>query len=116
MKVAIVGGREFDDYELVKSTLDRFKSIKLIVSGGAKGADSLGEQYAKENNIETLIHYPDWNEHGKMACFVRNSDIVRDADLVIAFWDGESRGTRDTIGKTHKGYKTIMIVRYRKKQ
>ena len=61
MKVGVIGSRNFNDYELVKETLTRLK-ITLLVSGGAKGADSLGERYANENNITTLIFKPDWKK------------------------------------------------------
>lgn len=65
MKIAIIGSRTFNDYELLRQSLDEFSfeanvDISLIVSGGANGADSLGERYAHENNIETLIFLPDW--------------------------------------------------------
>lgn len=112
MKLGVVGGREFDDYDMLKSALNKFKQIDLIVSGGAKGADSLGEQYADDNGINKLIHYPDWQEHGKLAGFVRNTDIVRDSDLIIAFWNKESKGTKDTIDKCHKMGKLILVVYY----
>ena len=109
MKVAVIGSRGFDNYELVKTALSPLK-ITLLVSGGAKGADSLGERYAKENNIETLIFKPDWEKHGKAAGMIRNTDIVNNAETIIAFWDGESRGTKDSISKAEKLEKTIIIV------
>lgn len=113
MRIGIVGSRGFKDYKLLKDTLDNFKSITAIISGGAKGADSLGTKYADNNGIEKIIHYPDWDEHGKSAGFVRNSDIVRDSDLVISFWDGKSKGTRDSIAKAYKTRTPIMVIHYR---
>ncbi len=110
MKVAVIGSRDFNDYELVKTALSPI-NITLLVSGGAKGADSLGERYAKENNIETLIFKPDWEKHGKAAGMIRNTDIVNNADTIIAFWDGESRGTKDSISKAEKLGKNIIIVK-----
>ena len=86
MKVAVIGSRTFNDYEEVKRSLSAI-NITLLVSGGAKGADTLGEQYAKENNIPTKIFLPDWNKHGKAAGFIRNTDIINEAELVVAFWD-----------------------------
>jgi len=109
MKVAVIGSRGFNDYELVKTTLSPF-TITLLVSGGAKGADSLGERYANENNIETLIFKPDWKKHGPAAGPLRNTDIVNNADTIIAFWDGESKGTKDSITKAEKLGKNIIIV------
>jgi hypothetical protein len=110
MKVAVIGSRGFDDYELVKTALSPL-TIILLVSGGAKGADSLGERYAKENNIETLIFKPDWEKHGKAAGMIRNTDIVNNADTIIAFWDGESKGTKDSITKAEKLGKNTIIIK-----
>lgn len=98
MKVAVVGSRSFTDYELLKKTLDElYPNITRIVSGGAKGADSLSEQYAKEEGIPTQIFKPDWEKHGKAAGFIRNRDIVENSDMVIAFHDGQSKGTANSI-------------------
>ena len=115
MKLAVVGSRDFNDYELLKSKLDTIhnrKPITLIVSGGAKGADSLSERWAKENNIETLIFIPDWNKHGKKAGFLRNEDIIKNSDAVIAFWNGESRGTLSSINLAKKYEKSCLIVKF----
>lgn len=109
MKVAVIGSRTFMNYEEVKRVLSTMK-ITLLVSGGAKGADSLGERYAKENNIETKIFLPDWNKHGKIAGFIRNTDIVNEAELVIAFWDGISKGTLDSIKKADAQGKRLLII------
>jgi hypothetical protein len=109
MKVAVIGSRDFNDYEEVKQTLSTIK-ITLLVSGGAKGADSLGERYAKEHNIETKIFLPDWEKYGKKAGFLRNTDIINEAELIIAFWDGQSKGTKDSIDKAFKSEKKILII------
>jgi len=111
MKVAVIGGRTFNDYELVKETLTKL-DITLLVSGGAKGADSLGERYASENNITTLIFKPDWERHGRGAGMIRNTDIVKNSDIVVAFWDGSSKGTLDSIRKVEKLNKGLMIIKY----
>ena len=109
MKVAVIGSRGFDDYEMVKTALSPLK-ITLLISGGAKGADLLGERYANENNIETLIFKPDWKKHGAAAGVLRNTYIVNNADTIIAFWDGESKGTKDSISKAKKLEKNIIII------
>ena len=111
MKVAVIGSRTFNDYELVKETLTKL-DITLLVSGGAKGADSLGERYASENNITTLIFKPDWERHGRGAGMIRNTDIVKNSDIVVAFWDGSSKGTLDSIRKVEKLNKGLMIIKY----
>ena len=91
MKIAVIGSRSFNDYKLMCDTLNALK-IDLIISGSAKGADSLGERYANENNIETLIFKPDWEKHGKAAGMIRNTDIVDNAEFIVAFWDEISKG------------------------
>lgn len=109
MKVAIIGSRDFNDYGKLKEVLNFFKPTKII-SGGAKGADLLGEKYANENGIEKIIHYPDWDKHGRGAGFVRNQLIIDDCDVVIAFWDGESKGTKNSIEKAEKQKKHTIII------
>jgi len=111
MKVAVIGSRTFDNYEEVKRTLSAI-DITILVSGGAKGADTLGEQYAKENNIPTKIFLPDWEKHGKAAGFIRNTDIINEAELVVAFWDQNSSGTKDSIEKADKAGKKILIITF----
>lgn len=113
MKLAIIGSRDFTDYELLKTTLEPYKSkVTLMVSGGAKGADSLGEQWAKENNIKTLIFLPDWATHGKRAGIIRNKDIINNCDGAIAFWDGQSKGTSHSISLCENSNKPVKIIRY----
>lgn len=112
MTYAIIGGRDFNDYELVNSTMSQYKDITSIVSGGAKGADSLGAKYAFDNDIKLITHLPDWEQYGRGAGFVRNKLIIDDADVVIAFWDGKSKGTKNSIDTTKKQNKQIEIVEY----
>lgn len=115
IKIGVIGSRSFNDYQLLKSVLNEYLGkVWVIVSGGASGADSLGEKWAKENNIKTCIYKPDWNKHGKAAGFIRNKDIVEDSDLIIAFWDGLSRGTEHSINLTKKMNKQYRIVYFNK--
>jgi hypothetical protein len=114
MKLAVVGSRGFNDYEKLKSNLDIIHKVKIVtcvISGGAYGADSLAEKWAKENNIETLIFYPDWDKYGKSAGYIRNEEIVKASDAVIAFWDGTSKGTEHSINLARKYNKALAIVR-----
>lgn len=88
MNVAIVGGRDFDDYEQFKSCISGENiQFKSIVSGGARGVDILAERYAKEIGVPVKIYLPDWTKHGKAAGPIRNRQIIENADCVIAFWD-----------------------------
>jgi hypothetical protein len=115
MKLAVVGSRTFNNYDLLKCKLDVIhekKVITCIISGGAKGADSLAEKWSKENNIETLIFKPDWDKYGKRAGFLRNEDIIKNSDAVVAFWDGISHGTKNDIDLAKKYNKPCLIVRF----
>lgn len=104
----IVGSRGFRDYTFMKETLKWFK-FKAIVSGGANGADSLAERFAKENKIQIEVIKPEWDRLGKSAAFIRNEQIVRKSDEIIAFWDGISRGTKNTIDKAEQLGKPVHI-------
>jgi len=115
MKIGVVGSRSFNDYKLLKDTLDKYLSeATIIVSGGAKGADSLGERWAKENGVETLIFIPDWDKHGKQAGFLRNFEIIENSDIIVAFWDGLSRGTEHTIYNAREDDKEVIIIYFNK--
>lgn len=107
--LAIIGSRTFDDYNLLKTELDKLSKVDLICSGGALGADSLGEKWAKESGVRTLIFKPDWNKYGKSAGMIRNKDIISNSDGVICFWDGKSKGTKNSIELSLKLNKPIII-------
>jgi len=113
MKLAVIGSRNFDNYSLMKSYLDKIHSVEPIteiVSGGAKGADKLSENWAKLNNIKTNIFLPNWNRYKKAAGYIRNVDIIKNSDKVIAFWDGKSKGTKHSIDIAEKQGKKCKIV------
>jgi len=113
MKLAIIGSRGFNDYELVKKVLSDYKEkVTLVISGGAKGADTLGEKWANDNNIKTLIYPAEWDKYGKKAGHIRNTDIINNCDFCIAFWDGKSTGTQDSIKKAKQMNKEVLIVTY----
>jgi predicted Rossmann fold nucleotide-binding protein DprA/Smf involved in DNA uptake len=112
VKLGIIGSRLFDDYGFVRSKiLENFNvdDISAVVSGGAKGVDTLGERFADEFDLEKDITKPDWKKHGKGAAFIRNQEIVDNADELIAFPIRESGGTWDTIRKAHKAGKRVVI-------
>ncbi|MEI6144994.1 MAG: AIPR family protein [Methylococcales bacterium] len=106
--IAIVGSRDFDNYELLKAELNKIE-IKKIITGGAKGADSLAEHYAHEHNIAVDVYKPDW-KLGRHAGILRNKVMVDNAEEVIAFWNGESYGTLSTIKYAKKTDKPVTII------
>jgi hypothetical protein len=112
MKLAIIGSRTFNDFNLLETHLKPYlNKASLVISGGAKGADMLGEKWAKLNNIETTIFIPDWNKHGKKAGYIRNIDIINNCDECVAFWDGKSKGTKHSIDLCIKSNKPYIIIK-----
>lgn len=111
MRYAIIGSRTFVDYKKFCDTLEpHLKYISQIVSGGAKGADSLAAKYAILNSIPLKEFIPEYDKYGSGAPFVRNKLIVRNSDIVIAFWDMKSNGTRHSIEFANSlKIKTIII-------
>lgn len=107
-KTAIIGSRHFYDYKSLCDLCDKY-NIAFINSGGAIGVDTLAERYAIERNIPIQIFFPDWNQFGKRAGFLRNIEIIDNSDLVIAFWDGQSRGTKHSIDYAVKQGKEVII-------
>lgn len=111
MKLAIIGSRDFNDYKLLTQTLETYKDkITIVVSGAARGADSLGERWAIENGKQTIIFPADWDKYGKRAGYIRNEDIIKNSDCVIAFWDGISKGTNHSITLASRYNKPVKIV------
>ena len=119
MKVIVAGGRDFNDYKLLKETLDNFQqgygNITEVVSDGAIGSDKLGERYANENNIPIKRFVPDWKGLGKKAGHVRNrqmGDYAKEHNgMLVAFWDKHSRGTKGMIDYASKiGLKSVVVV------
>jgi len=105
MKVAIIGSRNLNiniaDYIPAE--------ITEVVSGGAKGIDTLAEAYADSMNIPKTIIKPDYNKYGRAAPIRRNEVIVDRSDLVIAIWDGKSRGAKFVIEYANKTGKPIRV-------
>lgn len=122
--LGVVGSRSFNDYEYLHSKLHEvidspeFQSHSsynsrvypsMIISGGAKGADKLAERFAYEHQISVRVYHPDWDKHGRSAGFKRNKEIVDDSDVIVAFWDGESKGTKHSIDLAVKQNKQVII-------
>lgn len=109
MKLAVIGSRGFNDFERLEKELDQL-AISEIISGGAKGADSLARKYAEMRGIPIVEHLPQYNEFGRGAPLVRNKLIIQDCDQVIAFHDGKSRGTLHSISLAEKAQKPVKTV------
>lgn len=115
-KVIVAGCRDFDDYGLLCESCDRLLAQKhqthdiVIVSGTARGADTLGERYAQERGYAVEQYPADWQREGKAAGFIRNAQMASVADALIAFWDGQSRGTAHMIELARKHELQVRVV------
>lgn len=118
MNLGIVGSRNFNNYLNFKNAILKIlkiwnieiTDISKIISGGAKGADSMAEQFAKEYGISTIIFKPNWKQYGSAAGVMRNTDIVNCSDKIIAFPSKEGKGTQDTIKKARNKNIPIYIL------
>ena len=119
IKVIIAGTRDFNDYAFLKKNVDYFlqginpnnEEIE-IVSGNARGADKLGERYAKEHNLPVKLFPANWDKYGKQAGYLRNQEMANYADMLIAFWDEKSKGTKHMIDIAKKQDLTVIVVGY----
>lgn len=107
MKILIAGSR-------IEEKIDISEYIPpettVIISGGAKGIDTLAEIYAEQHNIEKIIMKPNYKKFGKFAPLKRNEEMVDIADRIVIFWDGKSKGTRYTLKYALKSGKPIQVI------
>ena len=108
MKIAIIGSRNITVSDLGQYLPD---GITEIISGGAKGVDSCAKEYALSHGIPLTEFLPDYRRYGRGAPLRRNQQIADAADLVLAFWDGTSRGTAHIIDYCGKTGKPCRIIR-----
>ena len=126
-RIAIVGSRDFNNYEYLKFELLKYINKRLdstitpgqpykrvdleveIVSGGARGADTLAEKFANEFGFKTVIYKPDWDLYGKRAGFIRNAKIVDACDILFAFQINKSRGTQHSIDLAREKNKEVYV-------
>lgn len=119
LKVIIAGSRGFNDYKLLETKLVHFLSRYSpedieIVSGGARGADLLGERFAKEKGCEIKRFIPDWDNKGKSAGYIRNWEMANYSDACVLFWDGKSSGTKHMLALAEKECLKLKVVLYKK--
>ena len=113
MILAVVGSRDFSNKELVLSYLKEMQSALdnlSFVSGGAKGVDSWCKEFADTNSLICEEILPDWKTHGKAAGMIRNTEIIDKCDVCLAFWNGKSKGTLNSIQKALKQNKLTFVV------
>ena len=114
MNLAIVGSRFFNNYNKFKEIVDQYivdnGFPNKLVSGGAKGVDTMAERYAKEYDIPIEVFKPEWDKLGKKAGIVRNTDIINNATHVLALPSKKSIGTFDSINKAKQQMKLCYTV------
>ena len=108
MKVAVIGSRG-----ITVSDLGQYlpEDVTEIVSGGAKGVDTCAKEYALAHGLRLTEFLPEYSRYGRGAPLKRNLQIIEYADLVLAFWDGSSRGTRHVIDACEKSGRMYRIIR-----
>ena len=124
LAVAIVGCRKYSNYQEFtlpckglpqQKYLSKFikinGSISTIISGGASGADSLAEKFANENKIKLVVYKANWQKYGRSAGPIRNTLIVKDCDVLIAFPSKSSRWAWDSVKKAKKARKNVTIYK-----
>jgi hypothetical protein len=109
MRIAIVGSRGYPDLDEVRAFVRSLPSGTVVVSGGAHGVDAVAENEARKCGLTVDIYLADWKNRGGAAGFLRNHTIVENADEVVAFWDGVSRGTSHTIAIARRKGKPVTI-------
>ena len=128
LRIIVAGSRDFKDYQLLRDTLmdyldfmddkdvvDNPSQVKFI-SGTAKGADTLGEQFAYTYEYDVKRFPADWNTYGKSAGYRRNAEMAKYASeaygVLIAFWDGKSKGTKHMIDLAKRYGLEVHVVNY----
>ncbi len=109
MKLLIAGSRSIENFDLSEYIPPE---TTLIISGGAKGIDTIAEEYATKHKISKLILYPNYRLFGKAAPLKRNEEMVAIADEVLIIWDGVSNGTNYTIKYAEKCDKPVRVVKH----
>jgi len=114
MRTIIAGSRNVTCYQTVLKAIRKaveFSQIRptCIISGGANGVDKLGEKFSKEFGFPLEIHKAEWDKYGKRAGYIRNEEMAKVSDALIAIWDGKSSGTQHMINLAKKyGVKTYV--------
>lgn len=124
MRIIIAGSRDFNNYAILKHNVIKIL-LELsptqepeveIISGTARGTDQLGEKFAKENNYSIKRFPANWNLYGKSAGYRRNEDMAKyakeDNGVLIAFWNGESKGIKHMIDLANKHGLKVFVVKY----
>lgn len=118
MKVIIAGTRTIDDEKFVNSCIekgaDSLYFITEIITGGSRGVDALAEKWANKKRIPIHVCQAEWEKYGRKAGPIRNEQMAKKADALIAIWDGESHGTKNMIDTAKSHGLRVLIYKYAK--
>ncbi|MCF7857901.1 MAG: DUF2493 domain-containing protein [Candidatus Cloacimonetes bacterium] len=112
MRLAVIGSKDFNDYQKLVSILNQISGITTIVSGAAQGTDTMAARYAREHNLKLMEFPPDFKKNREEAKHIRNPKIVENCDNLVAFWTDKCEGTKCTLNfakKLNIPIKKIMI-------
>jgi len=111
MRVIIAGSRSITDYSLLLSAMETLQlDVTEVVSGTAKGVDQLGERWAQEKEIPIKRFPADWKNLGKRAGYVRNAEMAKYGEVLVALWDSKSKGTQHMIDLARKADLKVHVV------
>ena len=108
-RLAVIGSRDFPRFDMARWHVSRLPDDTIIVSGGARGVDQVAVEAAVDRGLDVEVYLPDYGRYGRGAPLVRNDEIVEACDEVLAFWDGESRGTKYTIDRAVRAGKPVEV-------
>lgn len=120
MKVIIAGGRDFTNVNVMATTLNNLQDVDHVIEiekltlicGMARGADLTAYKLFREVGLPIKMYPADWDQYGKQAGFIRNTQMADVADMLIAFWDGESKGTAHMINTMKQQHKPVFVFNY----
>ena len=113
-KLIIAGSRNLNSVYLIYAAMDIFnilkKDISTVISGCARGIDTVGAEWAADNCIIVKSMPAKWDKHGKSAGYIRNKEMAKEGDKLLAIWDGDSKGTLNMITEMQKLGKPVHIM------
>ena len=120
MRVIIAGGRDFTNVNVMAETLNNLQDVDHVIEiekltlicGMARGADLTAYKLFSEVGLPVKMYPADWDQYGKSAGYIRNNKMADVADMLIAFWDGESRGTAHMINTMKQQHKPVFVFYY----
>ena len=113
MRTIIAGSRNCNHYDDLLRAIDAINwKPTTVISGTARGVDQMGERWATEQGLPIERFPADWDTYGKSAGYRRNAEMAKNADALIAFWDGKSRGTMHMIDYAKEMGLKVRVVQY----